>query len=169
MGSCSQISISSIQTIVLIVSSVQLKQNAPLRTIAKEARELIRKHGTPIRLLRDFYDEVGANLILLNGKQCVQRWEHPTPLTDDNGPLTVVLNFWDHHVFSYDATANKAASNLRAQPLDDWMPKSLASRREGKDEHLYDNIKEKLEVLEKEEERGMTELRGGWNFAGRQG
>jgi len=123
--------------------TVRLRQNAPPRTIAsEEARELIRKHGTPIRLLRDFYEEVGANLILLNGNRCVQRWDHPTPLKDDNGPLTVILNFWDHHVFSYESTANKAASTLQVKPLDDWEPKSLVSRREGKDAHLYDDMED---------------------------
>ena len=109
--------------------SVQLAQDTP--TIpSEEARELIKNHGTPIRLLCDYFHEIGANPVLLNGNRCVHRWGHPAPETDANGPLTVVLNFWDQHVFSYESTANKAASTLRVKALDDWDPKTLVSRRE---------------------------------------
>ena len=91
------------------------------------------------------------------GRNLEESWE---PLEDSHA-LKTMYEYVAGGRSSRYPRARKLSQNPRKRPP---LRQVVRSRRS-----LYDNIKEKLEVLEKEEERGMMELRGGWNFAGRQG
>ena len=71
------------------------------------AVDAIKTHGTPVRLLKLFYESLGCRLVLFQGP--TRRYVH---IPDDwstrpwNEKDTVVLNIWSNHVFTYNNSVN---------------------------------------------------------------
>ena len=71
------------------------------------AANAIKTHGTPVRLLKLFYESLGCRLVLFQRSTC--RYVH---IPDDwstrpwNEKDTVVLNIWSNHVFTYNNSVN---------------------------------------------------------------
>ena len=66
------------------------------------ARAAIQQHGTPVRLLELFYCKMGVRLIIFQGSTC--RYVHVPDdwdLRSTSDKITVVLNIWNNHVFTY--------------------------------------------------------------------
>ena len=66
------------------------------------ARAAIQQHGTPVRLLELFYRKMGVRLIIFQGSTC--RYVHVPDdwdLRSSSDKITVVLNIWNNHVFTY--------------------------------------------------------------------
>ena len=70
-------------------------------TNGAEAKEAVIEHGTPVRLLQLFYQDV--RLVSYNGSVCryvnvPSDWE----TRPEHKRKTIVLNVWGNHVFTYD-------------------------------------------------------------------
>ena len=64
-------------------------------TNAAQAKEAVIEHGTPVRLLQLFFQELGVRLVIYNGSECryvhvPENWES----WSERKRKTVVLNVW---------------------------------------------------------------------------
>ena len=69
---------------------------------ANGARNAIKQHGTPLRLLEMFFRKLGARVILFQGSVC--RHIHVPTDWGERRPqdkTSVILNVWNNHVFTY--------------------------------------------------------------------
>ena len=100
----------------------------------------IQKHGTPVRLLKLFYEQLDVRLVLYQGPDC--RYVH-TPSDWEERPWhekdTVVLNIWSKHVFTYDAAVNKV-NNFNAKPYKAHPERKLVSLDEAEQKYDFSSM-----------------------------
>jgi hypothetical protein len=65
------------------------------------AREAIREHGTPLELLKLFYERTRVRLVLFQGRTCRAVFTPPGWEAKKGECNTVVLNIWKEHAFCY--------------------------------------------------------------------
>ena len=78
------------------------------------AKNAIQRLGTPVRLLKLFYESLNVQLVLFQGDTC--RYVYTPPNWDTlswKEKDTVVLNIWSNHVFTYDKIVNKIPFNAK--------------------------------------------------------
>ena len=66
---------------------------------ANDAREAVKACGTPVRLLLLYYIKLQVRVVILQGSAC--RYVHTPPNWEETQKITVVLNVWSNHVFTY--------------------------------------------------------------------
>ena len=117
------------------VHGEQVMLEAPI----PDAKEIVRKCGTPVRLLVSFYEQLGVRLVLLNGPRCVRVWEPEDWATrEKDNRICVIINVWSRHVSTYKAEASGHA--LAEREEQEWQDVRLAMAREDVDEHRYDDM-----------------------------
>ena len=84
------------------VAGEQVALEKPLPV--SNAAQCVRTFGTPVRLLRAYYERLDVKLVLMSGSRCAQVWQPDDWATrerDRGAKTTVVLNVWSDHVSTY--------------------------------------------------------------------
>ena len=104
------------------------------------ARDVVRKFGTPVKLLKAFYMKLDVRLVLMNGSRCADVWQPTNWATRTaRDKTTVVLNVWADHVSCYDSSVSGFAP---LKPTENtWSEHLLATDKDQDDEHDYDTMR----------------------------
>jgi hypothetical protein len=106
-----------------------------------DAVEIVRRCGTPVRLLERYFRCLGVKLILFNGSRNIGFWEPGDWAARDwRDKTTVILNVWSDHVSTYNPEA--VSANLTEKKPFKWHDVKLKTAKADDDTHKYDEMQE---------------------------